>query len=100
MRIIDADRAKEIADTSFGDFLLSLAMRNLLDRVPTEDAAPVLHGHWFLTEVEYLNCSVCGEAYYTGIQTWSAAQDNLKYAGGHKYCPNCGAKMDERSQEQ
>lgn len=68
--------------------------RKRVEMAPTADAAPVVHGHWFLTEVEYLNCSVCGEAYYTGIQTWSAAQDNLKYAGGHKFCPNCGAKMD------
>lgn len=67
----------------------------LINEQATVDVAPVVHGHWFLTEVEYLNCSVCGEAYYTGIQTWSAAQDNLKYAGGHKFCPNCGAKMDK-----
>lgn len=74
--------------------LFEAILRKLIEMTPTVDAVPVVHGHWFLTECEYLNCSVCGNAYYTGIQTWSAAQDNLKYAGGPKYCPNCGAKMD------
>lgn len=59
-----------------------------------ENYAPVVHGHWFLTEPEYLNCSVCGNPYYTGIETLSAELDHLEYAGGPKFCPNCGATMD------
>lgn len=89
MRIIDADRAKEIVDTSVGDFILALAMRNLLDRVPTEDAAPVVHGHWTkiaqLVGVDVLQCSVCGKSHPMRPTA---------------FCADCGAKMDERSQEQ
>ena len=68
--------------------------RKLIAEAPAVDAAPVVHGYWFLTEPEYLNCSVCGNSYYTGIETLSMALDHLEFAGGHKFCPNCGAKMD------
>lgn len=83
MRIIDADRAKEIVDTSVGDFILALAMRNLLDRVPTEDAAPVVHGHWIevaiLCGIEVLKCSVCGRSHPMRPTA---------------FCGDCGAMMD------
>lgn len=41
----------------------------------------VKHGHW-ISHGSYFTCSVCGEEQY-GIDT------------GRYYCPNCGAKMDE-----
>lgn len=59
------------------------------------EAEPVVHAHWFLTEPEFLDCSACGTAYYTGMETWSDAQSHLEYAGGPKRCPHCGAHMDE-----
>ena len=68
--------------------------QQIVEEAPAVDAAPVVHGYWFLTEPEYLNCSVCGNSYYTGIETLSMALDHLEFAGGHKFCPNCGAKMD------
>lgn len=41
----------------------------------TVDAEPVRHGHW-----EEFHCSVCGK---------------MGWDNEDKYCPNCGAKMDE-----
>jgi hypothetical protein len=42
MRIIDADRAKEIAEVSLGDIFLQTALKLLIDKVPTIDAEPVV----------------------------------------------------------
>lgn len=55
---------------------------------PTIDAEPVRHGRWvkkgqsFLFPERFMNysCSLCGYDI-----------DKTK----HRYCPNCGAKMDE-----
>lgn len=66
--------------------------REGLDRVPLEDVAPVVHGWWegrFCHpmrdgEWQYI-CSVCKNDNY-----W---RNNVCYQK-HRYCPNCGAKMD------
>ena len=84
MRIIDADRAKEIAEVSLPDIFLQTATKLLIDKIPTMDAAPVVHGHWALyPDWRYLRCSNCKvefkEAYFPKTKN---------------YCPNCGAKMD------
>lgn len=60
-----------------------------LSTAPTIEAEPVRHGHWEEIEIELTwceddvdiiyKCSVCGE-------------NNI---GKSKYCPNCGAKMDD-----
>lgn len=56
---------------------------------PIKDFEPVRHGHW--EAVEYgdgtvrTECSVCG--YGRGLPPV------------RNYCPNCGAKMDERKED-
>lgn len=97
MRIIDADRAKEIVDTSVGDFLLALAMRNLLDRVPTEDAAPVVHGQYITYDEQ--------TEWYGTVHVCLECETQMMLSKGcnpvvPKLCPNCGAQLGERSQEQ
>lgn len=58
----------------------------LLNDMPVADVAPVVHGRWVPTKVPFMNecedCSVCG--YRT---VWGRR---------FNYCPNCGAKMDEK----
>lgn len=57
----------------------------------TADVAPVVHGHWIITDYEdgmmFAECSVCTMpfAYWKG---------NTRI-GKMPYCPHCGAKMDE-----
>lgn len=55
---------------------------------------PVRHGHW-ITQFDDLfpmestiECSICGE------KEWMMTIIN------HKYCPNCGAKMDEATDDE
>lgn len=56
-------------------------------RIPSADVVEVRHGHWD----EDMECSICGclapVSHVTGEE----------YA--YDYCPNCGAKMDGKEQE-
>ena len=53
-------------------------------------------GHWTISEYEYLNCSRCGNSYYTGCDSTEEAKMRLKKGFYFKYCPFCGAKMEWR----
>lgn len=62
-------------------------VRNLLDRAPAADVAPVAHGRFvhdgprFVGGVDWWHCSNCG-GLASGVET------------RFDYCPWCGAKMD------
>ena len=96
MRLIDADELKnreiivdydDVEDT-FDDGMLFVA--DLIDKSPTIDAVPVVHGEWieqdnpgqFDFRDTWVRCSNCN---YLTTTVWSHS---------HKYCPHCGAKMD------
>ena len=95
MRLIDADKAKEVLtkllyetalNNSGGASLMceDIAENRLetwLGLVPTVDAEPVRHGRWLKNGDRYCECSVCHHEGNT--------------SGADNYCPNCGAKMDE-----
>lgn len=65
-----------------------VSYKTMIDKIPTADVSPVVHGHWskrmrciedFMKNRTYgYKCSVCG-----GI------------ANGLPFCGNCGAIMDE-----
>lgn len=69
---------------------------DMLDEVDcfqsASDVAPVVHGHWIEQEDgnldTYYTCSSCKEDFDLIAGT---PCENL-----YNYCPNCGAKMDER----
>lgn len=59
-----------------------------VDNLPREKVEPVVHGHWEtifdeLGNYGFEKCSACGDKY--GSFTY-------------RYCPNCGAKMDEKEE--
>ena len=58
--------------------------RSIVERFPTADVAPVVHGRWINKSGgfwEAADCSNCGERHLTvGISP--------------NYCPSCGARMD------
>ena len=74
------------------------AIDALVDKQPTIEAVPVVHGKWIPTHesgmfshpysITYV-CSECGYSFYTlaGMPPKT------------KYCPECGAKMDEVSDD-
>ena len=55
---------------------------------PTADVAPVVHGKW--KETEPLMCGTYGNAWWL----FECSNCGRTYFTTHKYCPNCGAKMD------
>jgi len=55
----------------------------------------VVHAYWYILEYESLTCSRCGGSYYTGCESTAEAKERLKEGIYPKYCPNCGAKMEE-----
>lgn len=102
MRLINADElriklADELSDalgeTDFTDGLqygLKLAI-SLAEETPIVDAKPIRHGHWLPVEgrIICLKCSVCGDWFDLD---YSEQEEEFKY------CPLCGAKMDEPSE--
>lgn len=60
----------------------------------TANVAPTIHAHWFISEYEFLNCSNCGEAYYTGAESTARAKERLAQGIYYKFCPHCGAAME------
>lgn len=57
------------------------AIATEMNRIPAIDAELVRHGRWISSPViiwEPYQCSICEK--YSNVT--------------HKYCPNCGAKMD------
>ena len=66
-----------------------------LNDIPEVDAVEVRHGHW-VTEEEAIEkddyslrdtCSVCGHC------DWDCTESE-----SFNFCPNCGAKMDEKEE--
>lgn len=68
------------------------AVKKDVESTPTLDVAPVIHAQWITApsglwdEDNIYKCSACGEEFvlYNGTP-----EDNQ-----YKYCPHCGAKMD------
>lgn len=97
MRLIDADALvvnialymtenAYINDTAL-DVLKMVA--KWTNEAPTIETEPVRHGEWVpYPSDSYRKCSVCGIEY-------SRYEMILK----HKFCPNCGAKMDGKENE-
>ncbi len=65
-----------------------------IDELPTYDVQEVRHGKWIYDNQYHwyrASCSMCGYMRMTDIKAdkWN----------GWNYCPNCGARMIERSEE-
>lgn len=65
------------------------------DTITLLKAQEVKTGHWIIVEYDTLTCSCCGESYYTGCDSTKEATANLEKGNVYRYCPYCGAKMQE-----
>lgn len=74
-----------------------IALVNAIKWLQVADVAPVVHGEWIpISDGDMAECSECGENYDVGDGFGMAAFELFrKY---YRYCPNCGAKMDEVSE--
>lgn len=90
MRLIDADAMfdENHWHTTFDknlDYCDDSDIAEWIDEQPTIDAQPVRHGKWRHLGGDEWCCTVCGEVIYTE-GSWEKPT--------HKYCHECGAKMD------
>lgn len=106
-RLIDADRLYNTIIDEVDPISISMdgsemcgMMRTIIAAEPTVDAAPVVHGEWIGEHGEHVpltdgstenscSCSICGK--------WLVGSD--EYAPSGYYCPNCGAKMDLKEEQ-
>lgn len=87
-RLIDADELRELYNEhifdTYSDYNFVI---DTLDYMPTIDAEPVRHGKW-----RFVNCA-------TGLRCQCSECLHWVDAGADKnYCPECGARMDERKE--
>ena len=91
-RYFDADKIELKGISVFDqnlEVLIPLSdVRKALQMTPTADVQEVRHGRWISNDLGGYKwayyCSECG---------WV---DGYPFNDRHKYCPNCGAKMDEK----
>ena len=92
IRLIDAEALEEEIVKTMRyvpkDAVLDVAY--MVNRAPTIEAKPVVHAHWLeqiIDGSQELMCSNCGEY---------ALMNDEFYSEFSKYCPYCGAQMDEK----
>lgn len=90
MDLIDRTKVERITfqEPSYSDPINVLTeVRDKVRALPTVDAKPVRHGHWVRKGLLF-HCSAC---------SYGAFKSDFVY--GARYCPTCGARMDERTEE-
>lgn len=93
VRLIDADAlVKDLREnyifTGFNELLDDFA--SAIRAQPTVDAVPVVHGRWKYDNQFHWYRACCSECGYCRVTDVEADRWNE-----WKFCPNCGAKMDE-----
>lgn len=63
---------------------------DLIEELPSVEAEPVRHGKW---ERHYIRPNVYADLYWHCSCCGGKLAD--EFANHYKYCPDCGAKMDE-----
>ena len=95
MRLIDADARVTVQsfDEEHEEYnLTEMSVEEALDFAtdegcpPVVDAVPVVHGHWTTKR----SLTHDGEWYCSNCEYEPTVFED------YKYCPNCGAKMDEK----
>lgn len=93
--LITKFKKMELGEHGLVERLFADGVYAVIAAFPSADVAPVVHGRWLEREDPMLDvyyvCSVCKEAFY--IEATGYTEDDLFV---YTYCPNCGAKLDER----
>lgn len=93
--LITKFKKMELGEHGLVERLFADGVYAVIAAFPAADVAPVVHGRWLEREDPMLDvyyvCSVCKEAFY--IEATGYTEDDLFV---YTYCPNCGAKMDEK----
>ena len=90
---------KAIRDALYDADAITMSGVKILNQFPVADVAPVRHGRWIsLTDCSNAGvyCSVCHKKVYKEDYAICNRKNKLR----SDYCPNCGAKMDEKEDTQ
>ena len=91
------EMAARIALASIDGNITCGDVKRLVDAIPSADVAEVRHGKWIWDEngmdwnIGAWRCSIC---HIMSPMWWNADKRNPQNCSGHRFCPNCGAKMD------
>lgn len=109
MRLIDADHVltlEEMQKMFTGETCcMKSSIQRVLSLFPTVDAVPAVHAHWDYIEnvVSYegtfdgYECSHCHEMFLDDM-CQNNGSDYVDAKKDFKYCPFCGARMDEEEE--
>lgn len=96
-RYIDADKLKKHYSWWQGGTLaktldeMKRDFDTIVDLQPTIEAEPIKHGRWIKVDKHTVKCSECSN--YLDMRGVNAGR------GDAGYCPNCGADMRERRED-
>ena len=89
---------------TFENEIASHAFKLMIEKfqsLPPADVAPVIHAHWIDCNGKPVESDSNGcpkdSCWCSHCHEWLVASDEYMVIG--KYCPNCGAKMDEEGEE-
>ena len=71
---------------------------DIMTEVPSEDVAPVRHGHWLRVK-GIIQCDICGFGLFPDGYFFENGECTHSNEQNYRlnFCPNCGAKMDKES---
>ncbi len=78
---------REKLNDTLDELCVNNSLYNALQCIPAADVVPVKHGEWLQTNI--FKCSECGYSF-----------EPEGYTAYFNYCPNCGAKMDGKDDEE
>lgn len=79
---------KDLRDALYDADAITMEGVKIINQFPSEDVAPVRHGHWIYHPDDLFPSDSTQECSYCHAEEYLTL-DNVNY------CPNCGAKMDE-----
>ena len=100
MRLIDADAVR---DALYDADAITMKGVAIINQFPTIEAKPVVHGRWENVNETSLYVPDMKYTVTHTAETCSACKVRIGFIGSKPYlydniCPNCGAKMDGRSE--
>lgn len=97
--ICGAEDGDELSEDEKLVLSVNKAICTAIKAFPSADVQPVRHGHWDettepcgWTDEDCAECSECHNTFVLGDYTMEDIRESFKY------CPNCGARMDEGSE--
>jgi hypothetical protein len=103
-RLIDANAIKYRKKDEYCGNGNSRPVRYVFDEdiaeLPTVDAVEVVHGEWEkYTDDRFIGYVADGRIRYRKVYSYMCSKCRNYTTVKHKYCPNCGAKMDRGNED-